>query len=382
MIEERAFEPMAYLLARQPIGELYFVVFPASVLVKISYADRRELVEEYLGGRMFLGVQRQLSEKRVKEIREYVGTTDATFPGSVILSIDERCIRVNEGNGTLELHPAAAEPEFGLEEIPAEKIARIIDGQHRIEGLKDQEIQFDVPATLFIGADEASEAGVFSTVNLAQTKVNRSLAIDLLELAKTRSPQKTAHNIAVALDSTPEGPFGGRIKRLGVATEGRDGETITQATFVDALVRLITRNAVADRETYRRGKKIAVPSRAELEKTPLRGLFAADKDLAIARGMDAYFRAVRDRWPGAWSRAERGAILGKTAGYRALMRLWGTLIRRWEVFEDLPPEARYAEVLGNIALSQEYFETDIIGYGSGAEATLYMEFTKQFREEA
>ena len=63
-------------------------------------------------------------------------------------------------------------------------------------------MNFDILVSLFVGSDIADQAHVFATVNLEQTKVGKSLAIDLFELARTRSPIKTCHNVAVALDTT------------------------------------------------------------------------------------------------------------------------------------------------------------------------------------
>src|SRR5882762_10468420 len=90
---------------------------------------------------------------------------------------------------------------------------------------------FQLSVSVFVDIDMEDQAYIFSTVNLAQTKVNRSLAYDLFELANSPSPQKTCHNIAVALDTITVSPFHKRIKRLGSATPGRNSETITQATF-------------------------------------------------------------------------------------------------------------------------------------------------------
>src|ERR1700730_4145288 len=106
--------------------------------------------------------------------------------------------------------------------------------------------------------------------NLEQTKVGKSLAIDLFELARTRSPIKTCHNIAIALDTTKGSPFHHRIKRLGVATLGRaedsgPGERLTQATFVNALVRYISDDPKQDRDTLLRGEQLELVD-GEVEK--------------------------------------------------------------------------------------------------------------------
>lgn len=82
--------------------------------------------------------------------------------------------------------------------------------------------------------------------------MNKSLAYDLFEYAKTRSPEKTCHEIVVALDKLSDSPFQGRIKRLGVATEGRFGETLSQATIVKGLLPYISKDPLSDRDAGKR----------------------------------------------------------------------------------------------------------------------------------
>ena len=96
-------------------------------------------------------------------------------------------------------------------------VAKIIDGYHRIAGLEKQEGkweygQFELNVTIFIDMDPEDEAIVFSTINKQQTKPSNSLAYDLFELAKTRSPQKTSHNIARLFNKEQGNPFYKKIK--------------------------------------------------------------------------------------------------------------------------------------------------------------------------
>ena len=49
-------------------------------------------------------------------------------------------------------------------------------------------------------------------------------------------------------------PFYAKVKMLG--TGGREQETITQATFVDRLLRYVSRDPMSDRDTLRREKKL------------------------------------------------------------------------------------------------------------------------------
>src|ERR1043166_5189934 len=189
---------------RQPIGEFYVGVIRADELLRICEFDYRRM--HYRGGYIdFLGIQRELDTKRLAEISAYVKTVDACFPTSVVISIDEKCARIEETERQdfNILHVFEYEdPEAPELSIPLDQVATIIDGQHRLKGLQEAEyLDFEVSLSIFVGVDDATDASLFSTVNLSQTKVNKSLVYDLFSLAKTRSPEKTCHEIVVNLDT-------------------------------------------------------------------------------------------------------------------------------------------------------------------------------------
>jgi DGQHR domain-containing protein len=214
------------LKIKQPIGEFFVAVISARDLVDLSFTDVRDMRDNDLD--LYMGIQRRLSPSRSKELQAYVNTYDATFPTSVLLAVKEDNALWDGDSGTLTLTES--------ESVDFSKIARIIDGQHRVDGLANYRgDQFEVNVSIFVGTDISTQANIFSTVNLAQTKVNRSLVYDLLDYESKRSPQKTAHHITVALDKFPNGPFFHRIKRLGTGTAGRENETLTQAAVVEAL---------------------------------------------------------------------------------------------------------------------------------------------------
>ena len=120
--------------------------------------------------------------------------------------MDANCATYDADRGELTLSNYE-DPENSNKDIIYAQIAKVIDGQHRIEGLKNYKgPNFEVNVSIFVEIDVAEEAYIFSTVNLAQTKVSKSLAYDLFDLARSRSPQKLCHNIAVALTG-PKEPF-------------------------------------------------------------------------------------------------------------------------------------------------------------------------------
>lgn len=307
----------------QPVGEFFIGVMRADHLFSICRFDYRRM--QYKNGYVdFLGIQRELNKKRIADIEQYVKTTDACFPTSIVISIDEKCVRVDEtdiiGAKILRISEYFDDDSPELS-IKLEEVASIIDGQHRLKGLEEAKTNdFEVSVSIFIGPDDATEAMIFSTVNLAQTKVNKSLVYDLFSVATSRSPEKTCHEIVVALDRMEESPFQNRIKRLGVATEGRFGETLSQATIVKGILPYITNDPVADRD---RGKRFGFwdPALArDLQKRIFHEFFRRNEDVKILDNLLNYFNAIRDKWPNAWGATGTGNIINRTNGYNGFIR--------------------------------------------------------------
>ena len=218
----------------QPIGTFFIGAMSSKDLVDISWADIRRIAPKEIdpivhgedddvppsigaGGdvdspieeldkdyksiheqhfEQFLGIQRQLSVNRVKQIRQYVGTADAAFPTAILLAVSSEHAEYDPESSTISI-------------VRHRKVAKVIDGQHRIAGLRDynKPVQFDVNVALFIDMDIQDQAMVFATINLTQTKVNKSLAYDLYEFTTSRSPQKTAHDIVRFLNYKEGSPF-------------------------------------------------------------------------------------------------------------------------------------------------------------------------------
>lgn len=372
------------LKVSQPIGDFYIAAIDSRDLTDISYADIRRIESgeerEHL---QYIGIQRPLSPKRVSELERYVQARDASFPTAVILAVPGECAQWDEESRTLTLTEYLGNGATG--DVPFDEIAKILDGQHRVAGLKKYNesllsqglSNFELNVAIFVDIDVAEQAAIFSTVNLAQTKVNKSLVYDLFDYAKSPSPHKTGHNIAVALDSAPLSPFYKRIKRLGVATEGRFKETLTQATFVDALIPLLSPDPVGDRTLFLRGDQPPRASERTLRTVFFRNLFLEGKEEDIAKIIWIYFDAVRHRWPAAWEGRERGIILSKTNGFRALMRFFSFLYGRIAKPGEILPRSAYDDVLARIVLQDDEFNTTRYQPGSTGESQLYKDLVAQ-----
>ncbi|MGO9588433.1 MAG: DGQHR domain-containing protein [Candidatus Acidiferrales bacterium] len=340
----------------QPIGSFYIGAIESRDLVKIAHSDIRRIekreVEEYIG------IERPLSAGRVAELRQFVNTVDASFPTSVILAVKSEKAQYDSDDGLMNI-------------ADEEDVAKIIDGQHRIAGLEAfSGASFQMIATIFVDMDMEDQAMVFATINLKQTKVNKSLAYDLYEYAAARSPQKTCHNIAKLLNNTESSPFANKIKILGVAT-GEPSETLTQATFVDRLVRYISRDPMKDRDELKRGRKLRSTDGADKARLIFRDLFVAERDAQIAKVIWNYFDAVRTRWPRAWDTVERGNVLNRTTGFGALMRLLRPAYLSLAASGPIPKSEAFLSLFANVKLDDGSFTPARFVPGSSGEADLY-----------
>lgn len=357
------------LKVTQPIGDLFVASIEYNVLCKISYFDVRRVMRDQRDVERYLGIQRPLNERRVDELEKYVNFLDATFPSSIILAIDDEYAAYDEHRRKLILRnykEGEDKPTIAISEI-----ARVLDGQHRIAGLENfHGPAFGLPVTIFIGSDIADQANIFSTVNLEQTKVSKSLVYDLFELAKSRSPQKTCHNIAVALDRDEKSPFFERIKRLGFAVPGRKLQTLTQATFVENLMPMLSDDPKLDRDLLLRGDSLEKASETDSYRLIFRNLFIEEKDTIIAKVVHNYFDAVREKWPFAWDSKDQGMILNKTNGFRALMRLLPRSYLRFAKPGDMVSKEKFFQLFDRVEAPDAYFKVDEFKPGSSGEKDL------------
>ena len=340
----------------------------------MTFFDLRRRLQEDRDVEKYLGIQRPLNDNRVKDLKQYVNFIDATFPTSIILAVESDYVSYDEQR--LELTISNAKAGSDKPDIAFRNLCRVLDGQHRIAGLEAfQGKDFDVLVSLFVGSDIADQAHVFATVNLEQTKVGKSLAIDLFELARTRSPIKTCHNIAIALDTTERSPFHKRIKRLGVATEGRagqggPGEKLTQATFVNSLVRYISDDPKQDRDMLLRGEKLPFVEGKEERRLCFRNMFIWEKDIEIGKIVEQYFIAIHQRWEDAWDAGGKGIMLNQSNGFRALMRVFGDAYNYLAMPGQFVSSEKFLELFRRVEVESDYFTVERFKPGSSGEARL------------
>lgn len=356
------------LTARQPIGLMYIGVIDSGDLEKITYADVRRLATDSENREVedYIGIQRKLDTNRAKkEIGKYINLVDATFPNSIILSISSQYVRFIEETNELEIDYK-------------DDIAKVLDGQHRIAGFEyytKEKGTFELIVTIYVDMELEDQAIVFATINKEQKGVSNSLVSDLYAFAESRSPQKTGHNIARALNAKEGSPFYKKIKILGTANN--ISETITQATFVESLLKYISKDPQLDRDFYRRNKnkndvKLPYVSGKDEERLFLRNMFIDDpKDINIAQLLWNYFHAVQNRWPNAWNDTSNTFILNKSTGFIALMRFFKDAYLSFDRISAIISKEEFISLFVEIDIEESDFVKEVYIPGSSGQAALY-----------
>ena len=316
-----------YLAVEQPVGTFYLSVVNAVELLQSVDILRRGLSTEEREN-----VQRKLNERRTKEIASFIEDPDATFPTSVIIAVyPEALEKIDENRRTFEF-------KKGI------KIGEVIDGQHRLEGIKrciesgESKLLegFQLPVVFMLDLAPEDKAYIFSIINSKQTPVSSSLIFDLFGLRQTRSPRKTCHEIAEAFNADPKGPFYRGIKMLG--NKVHDSEILTQGAFVKYTLQLITKTADEDERREKKREPLE-----ENDSLALRSLYLQGKDEVIGKVLLNYFSAMRTAFPEEWDGDPKRYLLRKTAGFSALITVLKTIWPRMKESGDASNAAFVAE---------------------------------------
>jgi len=397
-----------FLEVIQPIGGFYVCVMSWQDIIDTTYADIRDIKEKSDSKELdnYLGIQRKVSKNRVKEIGQYVNNIDATFPTSIILHIkseslyyndelledrDEEFLQKNANSIEIIDNIKIDESKSKLLIRKDNRVAKILDGQHRIEGFRlaknqfNEIEQFDFNVTVFVDLGLDDQAQIFSVINKAQTKVNKSLVYDLYEYATNRSPQKTAHDIVRALNKSDKSPFFRSIKILGTA-RNKDLETIAQATLAELIIDSTSKNPMNDRNELKKksifgkGTLNKLTTEKEVQRRIFRNLFIDEKDDIIYQIIRNYFNAVSLKWKRAWNNAPPIAknILKKSTGIVALFRFMRYLYNSENKVEKVMSEQEFSECLKHVKLEDTDFTTDNYKPGSSGQSTLYKELIDSY----
>lgn len=235
---------------RQGALILYTTSMKVSDLVSEGFYSVETLDPDNLNDK---GYQRLLNKARAKKLADYIvkgqDSQDAFLPTSVFLATD-RSIEFDGSTNTIAIDIGKVGP------------FSVVDGQHRLEGLKmaaekdSRVLQFEVPVNIAINLPKIAQMCHFLIVNTTQKSVDKSveqriiarlsdaldIEDDLPSLPKwifntvERGEVEKAVKYADYLNENPESPWHGKIK---MANSDSDETTVNQRTFVKAIVKYV-----------------------------------------------------------------------------------------------------------------------------------------------
>lgn len=217
------------------------------------------------------GYQRLLNKSRAKKLCDYIvggqATKDAFLPTSIFMATD-KTIPFNPSNNTIEIDIRDMCP------------FNIVDGQHRVEGLKmaaekdPRVLEFEVPVNIAINLSEIEQMCHFLIVNTTQKSVEEGVAQRIrARLTRAIGVDNTPHlpkwimssvqkgedekalQFVDFLNDAPSSPWKDKIKMAN--DEASDG-SINQKSFVKAIKKyvLVADNPVLNTEPDDRQHKI------------------------------------------------------------------------------------------------------------------------------
>jgi hypothetical protein len=175
----------------------------------------------------------------------------------------------------------------------------------------------------------------------------------------------------VALDKLPDSPFQGRIKRLGVATGGRFGETLSQATIVKGILPYISKNPLSDRDAGKRYGFWEPVLATESAKRIFYEFFRRGEDVKILQNVINYFTAIKNRWPVAWGGTGTGNIINRTNGFNGFIRFLRPAYLNFTTTPEVVSAGRYSLIMEKVKLNDDDFNAEKFVPGTSGSTKLY-----------
>jgi DGQHR domain-containing protein len=225
-MEERQFRAFEVMRFVQRMGgketTLYVAALPAKAILDLFDVD------VFDAGSNPGGYQRRPVEYRFREIARYVLSHEGLLPTAILVNIRDAA----------EFVPTKDGSNTGLLRLPVEARLWVVDGQHRVYGLRearqklaqaygpDADLAYDLPIVFTVGLDKYQEMRLFHIVNSKNKSVPTDLAAQLLYQAVRRQGldwfrtglgqekefrKAVGTRVALHLNSTP-GPWQGKIR--------------------------------------------------------------------------------------------------------------------------------------------------------------------------
>lgn len=340
------------ILVEQPLYQFFAAVVPANVLLSVAFSDAMQAKIKADGvGYTVEATQRIIQSKRLAQIARFIDREDSGFPNTIILAAnyrqdglieeDEPLDEENGGNvpAIISKRWSVIEDECGgytLTIPTGEKLAAVIDGQHRLfafaETDRPERLDMNLLCSVFLDLPKPYQAQLFATINSTQKPVDKSLTYELFgynideEEPRYWSPDKLAVFLTRKLGTESGSPLKGRIVIAPQKDEalkqlsGQGNWKVSTAVIVEGIMRLFSSNPKRDtqlmltptrntREVLKEGPK---------DKSVLRAYYVEANDNLIYTLVLNYLKACDAVF---WSKAPAKSFIVRTVGVQALFDL-------------------------------------------------------------
>lgn len=345
----------------QHIGTMYLSKMDGNLLYQLSKADILKIKNK----EMFEGIQRELDKRRVRQIKAYLETQFSSFPNSIILNISSQdIISVNSCENKMVVRAG-------------EKTFSIIDGQHRLSGFEDGDIEnFELPIAIFIDLEDYDQALLFSTINSEQVKVDPSQKLSLELYSKVDTPKKKVTEMVYAFNMDKESPWYSRIKLTGKKDELSENAIIALKTFATPIIEFVydDRDNYIIRDLLTRGRQVS-DMLYDSNKYIFWKFYESEKMEMVYKMLFNYFCVMQEILPDDWGNTN--SVLTKSTGYNAMMKLFKDIFGAcYSQNRDFSKKNMYAKLVELSKLQGMITAEKYGGSGYGASNYLYMDMIK------
>lgn len=362
-------------------------------------------------------IQRKVETSRVDKIADFLMyDPDALFPTNLVISIPSSVIEritphQNDRIVDIELSDTVFQE---IKKVNGDVFLTIIDGQHRVRGIEkaiaslyldidnynkiladsnNPDIQkklfkasslvnnllnIELIVSFFIDPTLEFQAMVFSTINRTQKSVPQSLVYSLFGLTASDSPQKTALETVLALNSSSISPFYNRIRLHGGKYGSNQSPPLTQAMMVKSVIDLISSSArEAEKDRFKERKELLININRDL---PFRRYYANNNDQIITDILFSFFTAVKNCFvkdqKSLWEFEKSTSpsnILQTTVGFQALLDILIDILV--ELDEDLKDKIQTYEGYLNKAKELAFFDLQRYPFTSKSRSIFYYDLS-------
>lgn len=325
-----------------------------SYYTKINVKDLIKISETLRLSDSRKGIQRHLDLNRVNNIALYCEREDAIFPTPIVLTLNKDFVTNDlERDSFIKL-------DLNMIDLLGKPFS-IIDGQHRIEGIKKyiernyESKDFELPIIIFMDADLTMSANIFVTINSNQKPVDKSIIYELFgimyENNEVYTVESFANRVVKILNETKSSPFNNSIRILGRKTNSK--QFISQGTVAKKIVERVSspQNIIIDNNNIKKGLEIE-----EDQRRIYRHYFANNRPEIVAKIMINFFKAFSEVFDEFWKNTY---ITKKAVGFSGLMKLLDTIYKNeknlkyenfLEIFSEMKAE-HYEDIEKTLLIS-------------------------------